>query len=172
MTAPVRRAGTGRRPDGSSVTWTVAEGRKGRRWRETVTFGGAVAWTLLYETDAEGRFAHLELATAGGLATLHPEPDGTLHGNTVDAAGVHHIRGVPFAPGTSLVVSGSTVVGAAVAASVTRARAGMAAVVLDPMTLRLDARSVHPDDLTTTAADGTPALDDAVSWPLEEPPEA
>ena len=172
MTAPVRRAGTGRRPDGSFVTWTVAEGRKGRRWRETVTVGGAVAWTLLYETDAEGLFAHLELATAGGLATLHPEADGTLHGNTVDAVGVHHIRGVPFTRGTSLVVAGSTVGGAAVAGSATRVGPDTGAVVLDPMTLQLDVRSVRPDDVTPTAEDGTPALDEAVSWPLEEPPQA
>ncbi len=34
MTAPTRRAGGGRAIDGALVTWTVAEGRKGRRWRE------------------------------------------------------------------------------------------------------------------------------------------
>ena len=172
MTAPLRRAGVGRRPDGSSVTWTVAEGRKGRRWRETVIVDGAVAWTLLFETDPDGRFAHLELATADGLATLHPEPDGTLHGNTVDATGVHHVRGVPFAPGTSLVVAGSAIAGAAIAGSATGARVGDSVVVLDPATLQLRARALVPDDLTAVAADGTPALREASSWPLEEPPEA
>ena len=34
-----------------------------------------------------GRFSHLELAAAAGLWTLHPEGDGTLHGNHVDPRG-------------------------------------------------------------------------------------
>ena len=40
MTGPTRVAGWGRGPDdGTVVTWTVAEGRKGRRWREVVARG-------------------------------------------------------------------------------------------------------------------------------------
>ncbi len=40
MTGPTRMAGWGRAADGSTVTWTVAEGSKGRRWREVVALGG------------------------------------------------------------------------------------------------------------------------------------
>ena len=171
MTGRVRRAGAGRRPDGASVVWTIAEGRKGRRWRETITVDGVVVWALLYETDPEGRFAHLELAAAGGLATLHPEPDGTLHGNTVDGAGVHHVRGVPFASGDALVVAGSVVAGAALAWIAGKAGEGSTAVVLDPVTLGLHSRMLLPDDLTPIEDDGSPALDGATTWPLEEHPE-
>ena len=84
MTAPTRAAGWGRGPeDGTLVTWTVAEGRKGRRWREVVARGADVVHALLLETDPNGRFSHLELARADGLWTFHPEVDGTLHGNHV-----------------------------------------------------------------------------------------
>ena len=71
-------AGCGRAADGSTVTWTVAEGSKGRRWREVVALGGATVQALLLETDRDRRFSHLELARADGLWTFHPEPDGTL----------------------------------------------------------------------------------------------
>ena len=82
------------------ITWTVAEGRRGRRWREVVVRGDAVGHSLLLETGADGRFSHLELARAGGLWTFHPETDGTLHGNHVDPRGrdVRHVVGLPFAP--------------------------------------------------------------------------
>ena len=83
MTGPTRAAGWGRGPDGTVVTWTVAEGRKGRRWREVVARGTDVVHALLLETDPNGRFSHLELARADGLWTFHPEPDGTIHGNHV-----------------------------------------------------------------------------------------
>ena len=76
MSAPLRVAGWGTLDDGAGVTWTVAEGRRGRRWREVVVRGDAVGHSLLLETGIDGRFSHLELARAGGLWTFHPETDG------------------------------------------------------------------------------------------------
>jgi hypothetical protein len=90
------------------VTWTVAEGRKGRRWREVVARGPDVVHSLLLETDPNGRFSHLELARADGLWTFHPEVDGTLHGNHVGSdTSVEHIAGRPFAPDDAIIVEGS-----------------------------------------------------------------
>ena len=109
MSLPIRSAGWGTAPDGSLVTWTVSEGRRGRRWREVLALGDAVTHALLLETDPDGRFSHLELARADGLWTFHPEGDGTLHGNHVDRsdAGVRHIDGWRFDPGDTLLVAGS-----------------------------------------------------------------
>ena len=117
MTAPTRVAGWGRTADGSSVTWTVAEGRKGRRWREVVVRDGATLHALLLETDPDGRFSHLELARADGLWTFHPEPDATLHGNHVPSGAleVSHVAGLPFRADDAFLVEGSPVALAAVA---------------------------------------------------------
>ena len=83
----LRVAGTGRSPDGDTVTWSVAEGRRGRRWRESVVQDGAVVHSLLFELDPDGRFAHLELTTTAGLVTLHPEGDGTILDHSLIAYG-------------------------------------------------------------------------------------
>jgi len=109
MTAPIRIAGWGRATDGSTVTWAVAEGRKGRRWREVRTRGEDVIHSLLLETDEARRFSHLELARADGLWTFHPEADGTLHGNHVGGGdpGIRHFSGWPFDPDDAVVVEGS-----------------------------------------------------------------
>lgn len=117
MIAPTRVAGWGRTTDGSSATWTVAEGRRGRRWREVVVRDGATVHALLLETDPDGRFSHLELARADGLWTFHPEADGTLHGNHVRtlARDVVHVAGWPFAPDDAVIVEGSPVGLAAIA---------------------------------------------------------
>lgn len=87
----VRRAGVARLADGTDVVWSVADGRRGRRWRAVMRRAGAVASSLLLEVDPDGRPARLELATAAGLLTLHPEPTGLLHGNAVTGAGVRHL---------------------------------------------------------------------------------
>ena len=116
MTAPTRVAGWGSGPDGTVVTWTVAEGRKGRRWREVVARGEDVVHALLLETDTERRFSHLELARTDGLWTFHPESNGTLHGNHVAATGgVRHVVGRPFAPDDALLIEGSPISLAAIA---------------------------------------------------------
>jgi hypothetical protein len=117
MTAPTRVAGWGEAADGSVVTWTVAEGRKGRRWREVVARGASTVHALLLETDPDARFSHLELARADGLWTFHPEADGTLHGNQVRAGDldVRHVRGWPFDADDAVIVEDSPISLAAIA---------------------------------------------------------
>jgi hypothetical protein len=87
----VRRAGVALLADGAEVVWSVADGRRGRRWRAVTNRDGTVVASLLLEVDPDGRPAHLELATAAGLLTLHPEPTGQLHGNAVTGEGVRHL---------------------------------------------------------------------------------
>jgi hypothetical protein len=120
MTGPTRTAGQGIAADGAEVTWTVAEGRRGRRWREVVSQDGAVIHALLLETGPDGHFSHLELARADGLWTFHPETDGTLHGNRVGGGDsrddlVRHAAGWAFRPGDVLLVVGSPISLAAIA---------------------------------------------------------
>ncbi len=171
MTDPgVRRAGRGQRADGADVTWTIADGRRGRRWRESVVLDGHLVHSLLYETAPDRRFTHLELAAPLGLVTLHPESDGTLHGNIIRAGGVEHITALTFAPADTLFVTGSPVATAAVAwASEGRADTGRGSVVeLDPGGL-----TVRPGEGTVVSLndvadpDGIPILRGAEMWPLE-----
>ena len=117
MTGPTRVAGWGVTADGSEVTWTIAEGRRGRRWREVLSRAGAVEHALLLETAPDGRFSHLELARADGLWTFHPEADGTLHGNHVGRGevDVRHVAGWPFGPDDVIMIEDSLVGPAAIA---------------------------------------------------------
>ena len=141
MTEPTRVAGSGELADGSTVTWTVAEGRRGRRWREVVVRDGATVHALLFETDASRRFSHLELARADGLWTFHPETDGMLHGNQVGADGsVRHVKGWPFASGDALLIEGSPIAAAALAWSRATDVAAGAAIELDGVVIRSDGR--------------------------------
>ena len=168
MTTPVRLAGHGRREDGALVTWTLAEGRKGRRWREAVSRDGRLLHTLLFETGPDRRFTHLELASPAGLATLHPEGDGTLHGNVVEADGVRHVVGLPYPVDATVVVGGAALASAALAWMVEGGLTIERVVELDPATLHLIDRPLEPQDLIAIDADGAPAaLVDGASWPLE-----
>ena len=182
MTRPTRVAGWGRGQDGTVVTWTVAEGRKGRRWREVVARGQDVLHSLLLETDPNGRFSHLELARADGLWTFHPEPDGTLHGNHVAATGgVSHIAGRPFAPDDALIVEGSPVSLAAIAwghaagalvrpvAGVVIGADGTLAEVSDVPVERVSATRWQVGEGTEVEIDeaGLPVFEDGETWPLE-----
>lgn len=167
----VRLAGRGLRSDGAVVTWVVAEGRRGRRWRETVALDGVLVHSLLFETDPDGRFSHLELASGAGLATLHPEGDGTLHGNAVRAkGGVQHLVGVPFAAGAVVLVLGSLIAEAAArwgsGDHVGGVRA-VGAVIIDPLTLEVGGGFVRPSEMVPIDGRGIPILIDAVTWPLE-----
>jgi hypothetical protein len=81
MIAIVRRAGRVILADGRHVVWSVADGRRGRRWRATTTRDGALETAMLLEVGLDGRPTRLELATAAGLLTLHPEAAGWLHGH-------------------------------------------------------------------------------------------
>lgn len=94
-------------PSGEVVVWSVADGRRGRRWRESVTRDGVQIRSVLFETDRSGRVERLEMASDAGLLTLHPDADdSTLHGNVVTSDGIRHLT---FAWGTadSLFVVGS-----------------------------------------------------------------
>ncbi len=131
----------------------------GSPWRATVT----LLHSLLYETGTDRRFAHLELAAPLGLVTLHPEGDGTLHGNIVTAAGVEHVVGLAFEAGGAVLVTGSPIAAAAVAWAGERDGDGGPGkvVVLDPVGLSLRAATA---DATSSAAatdpDGIPQLRD------------
>jgi hypothetical protein len=141
----------------------MAEGRRGSRWREVRVSDGAIVSSLLLELDPGGRFSHLELSTAAGLLTLHPEGDGMLHGNAVLADGVRHIVAVPWDPGDFLLVAGSTIARAAAA----RGGAGTSCIVvaadltLERQPLGTAERAVELD------ADGLPAFRDGATWPLD-----
>lgn len=87
----VRRGGLATLPDRGEIAWSVADGRRGRRWRAATTRDGVLTASLLLEVGADGRPARVELATAAGLLTLHPEADGSLHGNVVSAGGIRHL---------------------------------------------------------------------------------
>ena len=91
MSDAVRRAGRATLADGIEVVWSVADGRRGRRWRALTRHAGSVGSSLLLEVAPDGRPARLELATATGLLTLHQEPAGRLHGNAVTDEGVRHL---------------------------------------------------------------------------------
>jgi hypothetical protein len=172
----VRLAGSGRRDDGAEVTWTIAEGSRGRRWRETVVVDGTLVHSLLYETGIDRRFTHLELATPAGLATLHPETDGTLHGNVVRSdRGVEHVVGVPFSPDGVLLVAGSAIAAAAVAWALGESDArGQRVLELDTVTLSIGpaldpTAPVRASVGSSGATDprGVPVLADATIWLLE-----
>jgi len=197
MTAPTRVAGWGELADGAIVTWTVAEGRRGRRWREVIARDDATVHALLFETDPARRFSHLELARADGLWTFHPEPDGSLHGNHVaagrdgvaaGAAGdvVRHVQGWPFAPGDALLVVGSPVATAALAWSRMDAVRPGGSTAIDAVVIHADGRlerveSVGLERLDATRwrvgegmpvevdADGLPVLARGRRSALEEP---
>ena len=84
----VRLAGELGLADGSRLTWSVADGPRGRRWRAISAADGAISHGLLLEVDPAGRPSRLELTTPAGLLTLHPSSDGhEIHGNVVTTTG-------------------------------------------------------------------------------------
>ncbi|MDP9481850.1 MAG: hypothetical protein M3P84_01355 [Chloroflexota bacterium] len=90
--ASIRRGGQAVLPTGELIVWSIADGRRGRRWREVVSADGTVVRAVLIESDQAGRLTRLEIATAAGLLTLHPDGEGTLlHGNVVTPAGIRHL---------------------------------------------------------------------------------
>ena len=91
MTTAIRRAGRVRLDDGTLLLWSVAGGRRGRRWRAMTSRDGRLLEARLLEVDGSGRPARLEITNASGVHTLHPEPSGGLHGNVVTSDGVRHL---------------------------------------------------------------------------------
>lgn len=186
--APLRSGGRGQGADGASVIWSVAEGGKGRRWREVRNSGGGVASSLLLELGPDGRFCHLELATPSGLLTLHPEADGTLHGHAIVSDGVEHVVGLAWDADAIVLLDGSSACRAAAAASLAEvvaagtSRAHLAAVI--PATLWLEVKPVRVERIDATTwrfgseepfvvgRHGLPVLVGAEAWPLERGPDA
>ena len=187
MADPVRRGGRGTLPDGARMTWSLAEGGRGRRWRASRVRDGHLEGTILLEIDAAGRPARLELGTSDGLLTLHPvRGESELHGNVVTPAGIRHLR-FDWSPAHELVVDGFPVLLLAAArrlAAVIRAgeTAERPAIVVDnalrchALTLRfvrLDERRWRAEGEGSAIgvaidADGAPTgLDAAQDWPLE-----
>ena len=91
MSQPPRVAGHERDTLGRDVTWTVAEGRHGRRWRELAIDLTGAARSLTLETDNQGAWQRLEIAGGTGLLSLHPESDSSIHGNVASRTGVRHL---------------------------------------------------------------------------------
>jgi len=115
MTAYLRRAGAGLLADGSQLVWSVADGRRGRRWRAVASSNGVITHALLLEVDTAGRPSRLELTTPAGMLTLHPDEAGrTLHGNVVTLSGVHHLS-LPWSDLHGLEVDGRPIAGAVTA---------------------------------------------------------
>jgi hypothetical protein len=105
----LRRAGGLDLPGGGTVLWSVAEGRRGRRWRSLRRDRtGHLVADLLLELDAAGRWARLELTTAGGILTLHPEPGMPVARGNVDPPGSAPSE-VGWGSGAPLVVAGDPV---------------------------------------------------------------
>jgi hypothetical protein len=183
VAGPIRSGGRGEGADGRSLIWSVSEGRRGRRWREVRNAGAGVASSLLLETDAAGRFSHLELSTPSGLLTLHPEPDGTLHGHAIVSDGVEHVDGLAWDADGLVLLEGSTVCRAAAAVALEgslaagSSRAQLAVVI--PPTLWLEVKPVRIeriDPLTWRFGSeepfvvdraGLPQLHGGEIWPLE-----
>ena len=185
VAAPLRFGGRGQGADGASVVWSVAEGSRGRRWREVrnTGTGQAVGSSLLLETDPAGRFAHLELSTPSGLLTLHPEGDGTLHGHAVVSDGIEHVRGLSWDVDGVPLLEGSTVCRAAAIPVLTGAlepfnsKAHLAVII--PVTLWLEVKPVRVEridvrtwrfgreDPFTVDRRGLPLLRGGEIWPLE-----
>ena len=187
MAAPFRFGGRGQGADGAAVVWSVAEGSRGRRWREVRNAGHAVASSLLLETDPAGLFAHLELSTPSGLLTLHPEADGTLHGHAIVSDGVEHVAGLPWDSDGIVMLDGSTICRLAAAAALSDAigggesRAHLAVAI--PPTLWLEVKPIRVERIDATTwrfgaegpfvvdRRGLPVLRGGEIWPLEREPE-
>lgn len=193
MTGPIRRAGRGTDASGAQIVWTVSEGRRGRRWREVRAGPAGVISSLLLETGPTGRFSHAEISTAAGLLTLHPEADGTLHGNVVGERGIDHVEALRWPADGVVLLEGSTIARAAAIAMVVALRAGrrtsrdapsgatvtLAALHIDlrlgrhladvPVARHGDGRWLFGGtDGIRVDEHGLPVQDDGASWPLEQ----
>jgi len=182
----LRRAGRGRTDDGAVAIWTISDGSRGRRWREAVVdHEGSIRSSLLFETDLDRCFSHMELSTAVGLLTLHPETDGTLHGNVVSRDGIRHVVGLPWERAGVVGIEASPLalaaalfllerqVGEGTALEVASIEIGLDLVVTAGRTWierRTDGWRLGGRAVDRGRAGGLPALRDDVDWPLELDP--
>ena len=142
----LRQAGALTLPDGATLTWTCADGSRGRRWRGMALVDGAITHTSLIEVDLRGRPTRLELTTPAGLLTLHPSRDGLqLHGNVVSTSG-EPVRGLrfPWGPEYELDVVGRPL---QLAIGLHRRRS----LAVGPTPIVIDVVEIEPD-LTVRAA--------------------
>jgi hypothetical protein len=189
----VRLAGHGLDRLGRAVTWTIADGERGRRWREATTGLGTaegasrgLAHAVTMETGHAGQWLRLEVAALAGLLSLHPDRDGSVNGNVVSETGVRHV-GLGIVEPPLVDVRGSLVAETAlcralerqVAAgegstvSVVRVSATLDIEVAELQVMRTDARTWELADAdgirTVSMGDrGAPVTSDAgAKWPLE-----
>ena len=117
----------------------------------------------LIELDRAGRFARLELETAGGMLTLHPDETGSMaHGNVVRHDRVDPIA-IAWRNGASIAIEGDPF------GTAFTGRRGRGWVVT------VDLRVRAADGTSFAVADGAVALDErgvprllaALEWPLE-----
>jgi len=148
---------------------------------------GRLRSAVLLETDARGRPVRLEVATAGGLLTLHPDrSEGALHGNIVTPDGIRHLA-FAWSPRHEVLVEGEPLVTVAAAgrlsASLPAGRSKDLPVVRVARTLEAEAvvrRFERIDgtrwrvgaegegDEVAVDAEGLPdGLADGAGWPLE-----
>ena len=155
----LRRAGSGRQADGSDVTWSVAEGERGRRWRWTVSDLGLVRHAALVEIDPSGAFTRLELASSLGMLTLHPEPDRrSINGNVVTTDGVRLLV-LDWSPTAALAIAGD-----AFGSAILVGGAGAPTLLIGP---RLGVVAGDSSPALELDGRGIPILADAREWPLE-----
>ena len=161
----LRRAGRldlGR--DGDAL-WSVADGRRGRRWRSLRRDArGGVVSDLLLELDPAGAWMRLEVATRGGILTLHPEPgdgpDRQVHGNVVTPGGMRHLA-LPWGEGWWLAVVDEPIAAFAL-------QDGGPAGLLVHRSLEVEMIAGGPPDGLLAVAGELPGP----SWPLEVEPDA
>lgn len=181
---PLRLGGRATLPGSVVVVWSVADGGRGRRWREVATRGDAPVRSVLLETDASGRVVRLEMATAAGLLTLHPDAAGALHGNVVTPDGIRHltlreavlfVAGSPAAAAIAMTrLSSEMTVGATRRVEVIRIDDRLEPGEGSWEVTRLEGgawRLVNPEDGEVREvrldATGLAVLPESASWPLE-----
>lgn len=175
-------------PDGAVIVWSLADGLRGRRWREAVSQDGGLRRSVLLEASPAGRPMRLELTSPAGILTLHPNVGGSeLHGNVVTPTGIRHLA-FDWSSEHDLFVVGSP----AAAAVAVRRFADILAVgearpvpvvwvddALEPRPGAWQVTRTAPDGwhlrdldgaeerVITVDPGGIPVLRDAASWPLE-----
>lgn len=184
-----RRGGHAAGPTGDRITWSLAEGARGTRWREAASRDGVLIRSIVLEVAPAGAVMRLEVATAEGLLTLHPEPDASaMHGNVVTPHGIRHLS-FDWSPSHELVVAGSFIADAVAVRriAVTLPVGGHAEVdvlvIDDALQPRPDRWAIertasdrwtfqprqadNPGREIRVGPDGLPMLDAAETWALE-----
>lgn len=184
----VRVAGAVPLTEATILHWSVAEGRRGRRWREAVIRDGRLLAARLVELDPEGRFQRLEEVSGSGMLTLHPGDDGQLaEGNVVETGGVRALR-FPWGTGHRIFVVDSIAVAALaardMAGEIALGASGVSRVLfvdrdlsIREETLRVERTAERSWRLAVAGAsvelalvldpDGLPDLPGTERWPLE-----